>query len=140
MAASISDPLLALRQAIQTKADIELLGADGSPVPSLGPATELVLGPDVTFPKGTPTRLRRPTPGEMYALEAVYLAWFLRDAPGAEYIKQAREAGLAAGFVSVTERKRLVDWLEGTVEEHDGLVPTAGACYDIWLQNGAELA
>ena len=28
-------------------------------------------------------------------------------------MKQAREQGLAVGFVSVTERKRVVDWLEG---------------------------
>lgn len=28
-------------------------------------------------------------------------------------MKQARDQGLTVGFVSVTERKKVVDWLEG---------------------------
>jgi len=37
----------------------------------------------------------------------------LRDAPGAEYyVKQVREHGPGVGFVSVTERKHVMDWLE----------------------------
>ncbi|KAF9009654.1 RNA pol II accessory factor, Cdc73 family-domain-containing protein [Cyathus striatus] len=37
-------------------------------------------------------------------------------------MKQAREAGLAVGFVSVTERKSVVEWLEGRGES-DRVVP-----------------
>jgi len=38
-------------------------------------------------------------------------------------MKQARENGLAVGFVSVTERKGLVDWLEGRVADLERIVP-----------------
>jgi len=54
------------------------------------------------------------------------LAWLLRDAPGAEYMKQARECGLAVGFVSVTERKNVVDWLEGKIPDHEKIVSLVG--------------
>lgn len=59
-------------------------------------------------------------------MEAIYLAWLLRDAPGAEYVKQARESGLAIGFVSVTERKNVVEWLEGKVSDHERVVSLVG--------------
>ena len=49
--------------------------------------------------------------------------WPLRDAPGAEYMKQEREHGLTVGFVSLTERKHIVDWLEGKVQESDRIAP-----------------
>ena len=61
----------------------------------------------------------------MYSLEALYLTWLLRSAPGAEYMKQARENGLTSGFVSVTERKNVVEWLEGRASDGDKLVPLA---------------
>ena len=41
-------------------------------------------------------------------------------------MKQARESGLAVGFVSVTERKSVVDWLEGKIPEHEKIVPLVG--------------
>ncbi|EEB96123.1 hypothetical protein MPER_04797, partial [Moniliophthora perniciosa FA553] len=47
---------------------------------------------------------------DAYTLEAVYLAWSLKNAPVAEYMKKAREGGLLTSFVSVTERKGVVDW------------------------------
>jgi parafibromin len=37
-------------------------------------------------------------------------------------MKQARECGLAVGFVSVTERKNVVDWLEGRISDHERIV------------------
>lgn len=40
-------------------------------------------------------------------------------------MKQARENGLAVGFVSVTERKGVVDWLEGIVADSDRISPLA---------------
>jgi parafibromin len=41
-------------------------------------------------------------------------------------MKQARESGLAVGFVSVTERKSVVDWLDGRTANHLNIVPLAG--------------
>jgi len=37
-------------------------------------------------------------------------------------MKQARESGLAVGFVSVTERKSVVDWLEGKIPDNERIV------------------
>jgi hypothetical protein len=60
-------------------------------------------------------------------LEAVYLAWSLRDTPGGEYMKQAREHGFpAGGFVGLTERKNIVDWLKRAVTGLDSIVPLSG--------------
>jgi hypothetical protein len=60
-------------------------------------------------------------------LEAVYLAWSLRDTPGGEYMRQAREHGLpAGGFVSLTERKSIVDWLRRAIPSLDSIVPLSG--------------
>ena len=42
-------------------------------------------------------------------------------------MKQAREHGLAVGFVSVAERKHVVDWLEGRVQESDHIILLACA-------------
>ncbi|KAJ7189848.1 hypothetical protein GGX14DRAFT_607685 [Mycena pura] len=75
------------------------------------------------LPKSAPTRYRKPGvatatgPDDFFSVEAVYLAWLLQSAPGAEYMKQARENGLAVGFVSVTERKNV----------NERIVPLTGA-------------
>lgn len=129
-----TDALLALRQAIKSRAEISY--AKGSePASSLASATHIVLSPTISLPKSTPTRLRKPgatstdpsaNPQDFFALEAVYLAWLLRDASGAEYMKQARENGLTVGFVSVTERKSVVDWLEGRRDDLDNIVALIG--------------
>jgi hypothetical protein len=66
-------------------------------------------------------------PQDFYTLHAVYLAWFLRDAHGAEYLKQTREHGLAVGFISITDRKSVVDWLEGKVNDLDNIAPPMGS-------------
>lgn len=129
---STSDPLQSLREAIQSHTSITYAAASGAPSSSLASATHLVLSPLVSFPKSTPTRYFKPgtslnTPNkEFYSLEATYLAWLLRDAPGAEYMKQARESGLAVGFVSVTERKGVVDWLNGKGEGEERVMPLSG--------------
>ncbi|KAF7972268.1 hypothetical protein HWV62_18596 [Athelia sp. TMB] len=131
----MADALLALRDAIKSQAQISYADATGAAAPTLLAATSLVLpvSPPVTLAKSTPTRFRKSgapptstdpsaTPNDFFTVEAVYLAWLLREAPGAEYMKQARESGLAVGFVSVTERKGLVDWLEGRVGEHPQII------------------
>jgi len=87
----------------------------------------------VTFPITTPTRLRKvgssatdpaSEPDGFFMLDAIYLAWSLRDTPGGEYMKQAREHGFpAGGFVGLTERKSIVDWLKRVVTVLDSIVP-----------------
>ncbi|KAI9446951.1 RNA polymerase II accessory factor [Russula earlei] len=127
------DSLDALRVAIGGKYEINPVNASGSPAGSLRTATHLNLSASVTLPKNTPTRLRKvgsnatdpaSEPDGFFTLEAVYLAWSLRDMPGGEYMKQAREHGLLAGtFVGLTERKSIVDWLRRTVTGLDSIVP-----------------
>ncbi|GLB35615.1 putative RNA polymerase II-associated protein [Lyophyllum shimeji] len=126
--ASNVDALLSLRQAIKSKDPITYSNSHG-PCSSLLNATHLVLSPSVSLPKSTPTRYLKKDvtsasgPSDFFSVEAIYLAWLLRDAPGAEYMKQARENGLAVGFVSVTERKDVVDWLEGRIHDTPRIVP-----------------
>jgi len=129
-----SDPLLALRHAVKSKSPITYL-AHGQPAQTLLTATHLSLSAAVTLPKSSPTRYTKPgvsspsSTADVYTLEAVYLAWLLRDAPGAEYMRQARESGLTVGFVSVTERKSVVEWLEGKVADLERIRPLAsGTC------------
>jgi parafibromin len=131
---STPDALLVLQQAIQSQTPITY-SKENEPSSSLLSATHLVISPGYSFQKSTPTRYRKPgtssndpssTPQDFFSIEAVYLAWLLRDAPGAEYMKQARECGLAVGFVSVTERKNVVDWLEGKISDNERIVSLAG--------------
>lgn len=128
---SMSDSLFALRQAIKSNFHITY-AQDGKETKALVDASDIKLSNLLSLPKSSPTRLRKPgasskdpatKPQDFFSLEAVYLAWLLRDASGADYMKQARENGLAVGFVSVTERKRLVDWLEGKVSDLPNIVP-----------------
>lgn len=133
---STTDPLLALQQTIKSQIPITY-SKDSEPSTSLLSATHLVLSPSLSILKSTPTRYRKPNtssndpasaPQDFASIEAVYLAWNLRDAPGAEYMKLARESGLAVGFVSVTERKSLVEWLEGKLATHERIAPLVGEC------------
>ena len=133
---STTDPLLALQQTIKSQIPITY-SKDSEPSTSLLSATHLVLSPSLSILKSTPTRYRKPNtssndpvsaPQDFASIGAVYLAWNLRDAPGAEYMKLARESGLAVGFVSVTERKSLVEWLEGKLATHERIAPLVGEC------------
>ncbi|KZT29221.1 RNA polymerase II-associated protein [Neolentinus lepideus HHB14362 ss-1] len=132
---SLPDALLALRHAVQASATISYK-RDTETTSNLSRASHINIPPH-SFPKSTPTRFLKPgaSPSSNFAsdadnffsLEAVYLAWLLKDAPGAEYMKAARENGLMVGFVSVTERKALVEWLEGKTQDHDRIVPLIGS-------------
>jgi parafibromin len=134
MSSTTTDPLSALRQAIKSKTPITYAN-ETTPCPTLLLATHIVLD-GTPFPKSSPTRYRKPSvsdtsepslaPQDFFSLNAVYLAWLLRDAPGAEYMKQARENGLTLGFVSVTERKIVVEWLEGKIPDHDRIFTLHG--------------
>ena len=126
------DALNALRDAIRSKAHIKY-EKDGEPCSSLPEALSIVL-PSGTFPKTTPTRLRKPNapptasdpekePGSFYRLDAVLLVWTLREAGVAEYMQNARSHQLLGALVSNTERKALGEWLEGRTDTYKNLVP-----------------
>ena len=124
MSLDTTDPLLALRQAIKSHSKVTYAN-DSGPCSSLPEATELVID-GKSYPKTTRTRYRKAgSTSDFYTLDAVYVAWLLRQANGAEYMKNAREHGLAVGFVSVTERKHVVDWLEGKASDDDRIAPLA---------------
>ena len=135
-ALSTMDALETFRAAVSAKYDIKPVNASGAPASSLRSATHLRLSTAATFPKNTPTRLRKvgssatdpaSEPDGFFMLEAVYLAWLSRDTPGGEYMKQAREHGFpAGGFVGLTERKGIVDWLKRAVTVLDSIVPLSG--------------
>ena len=130
MSSGTEDALLALRNAIKSQSTISHT-ANGEPASSLAAATHLVL-PSQTLSKSTPTRFRKPgtsgsdpstSPGDFFTLDAIYVTWLLKDASVTEYMKQARDNGLTGGLVSVTERKSVVDWLEGKLANHPSVVP-----------------
>ncbi|KAF5324726.1 hypothetical protein D9611_004398 [Ephemerocybe angulata] len=117
------DPLSTLQQAIKDRSTITYSTSSSSSdkTASLSNASHVVFANSVAIPKTIPTRFRKPgsststvvNEADFYSLEALYLAWLLRDAPGGDYMRLARDHGLAAGLVAVTERKKVVDWLEG---------------------------
>ncbi|KAJ8508175.1 hypothetical protein ONZ45_g9523 [Pleurotus djamor] len=130
----MSDPLLCLRQAIKSKDKVSYT-KDGQQTEILSSATHIDIPPNHSFLKTTPTRYRKPdtnssnptaTPQDFYSLQAVHIAWLFRDATVADYMRHARERGLGAGFVSITERKAVVDWLEGREGHPERVAPLAG--------------
>jgi len=123
------DVLSILRQAIKSKFDITFSNSEQQ-CPSLSAATHLVL-PSGPILKSAETRYAKAgttasSPQDFYTAEALYLAWSLRDAAVADYMKQTRENGLTTGYVSITERKTVVDWLEGRIPDHDRIRPVQG--------------
>jgi parafibromin len=130
MSSGTEDALLALRNALKSQSTISYT-AKGEQVSSLAAATHIVL-PSKALPKSTATRFRKPGvsgsdpttgPEDFFTLDAIYVTWLLKDASVTEYMKQARDNGLTGGLVSVTERKGVVDWLEGKVASHPNVVP-----------------
>lgn len=135
------DPLLSLRSAVQSKSDIRFL-TKSKPSDTLASATHIVLESGKEFTKNAPTRFRiqkvipgvptkdpETNPSEYYSLEALYLAWRLRASSVGDYMRQVRENGVTVGFVSVTDRKGVVDWLEGKIKNHDNIVPSIGVLH-----------
>lgn len=130
MSSGTEDALLALRNAIKSQSTISYT-TDGEQTPSLAAATHIVLSSQ-SLSKTTPTRFRKPgvsgsdpasNPEDFFTLDAIYVTWLLKDASVTEYMKQARENGLTGGLVSVTERKSVVDWLEGRMAKHPSVTP-----------------
>ncbi|KAH7890150.1 RNA pol II accessory factor, Cdc73 family-domain-containing protein [Phlebopus sp. FC_14] len=126
------EPGISRKEALELvpKWSITYLNHNG-PTTSLFNAGDLSLGRSLSLPKLSPMQYTKPSvsdassPTDLYTLEAIYLAWLLSDAPGAEYMKQARESGLAIDFVSVTERKNMVEWLEDKAQDGERIKPLA---------------
>ncbi|KAG8898699.1 accessory factor associated with RNA polymerase II [Tulasnella sp. 403] len=122
------DALNALRETIQAQRPISYF-ADGKPTTSLQAATHIVLSPTTTLPKSTPTRWRRDAtatdphaePQRFFALDALVLTWSTRNENAATYMRQATTSGV--NYVSLTDRKAVVDWLEGKVDVSDKVAP-----------------
>src|ERR1700753_827033 len=103
-----TDPLVALRQAIASRKPVAFLTSEQQATTSFSDAAFLVLSqpsgaPSITLSKSIPTRFRKPGqrqtdptahPADFYHLDAVYLAWSLREAATAEYMKSVRESGI----------------------------------------------
>lgn len=132
----MTDVLNALRDAISRNQPITFL--DGStPSTSLTPGTtHIVLSPTLTVPRNTPTRFRRSAtstatdpeanPKDFVSLEALLLVWTLRSSAAGDYVRQARAV---PGYVAVTDRKGIVEWLEGKRAEHENIVRIGGGEY-----------
>lgn len=129
----MADILDALRDATSNNRPITFLEGT-TPASSLGPSTtHIVLSPNVTVPRAAPTRFRRSasstatdpqaSPGDFVSLEALLLVWSLKAASAGDYMRQARAV---PGYVAVTERRAIVEWLEGKRAEHDNIVPIGG--------------
>lgn len=130
---SSTDPLLALQDAIKRNEAITYL-KDGAPVQSLKAATHVKLGSAAVMPKSTPTRWRRPTsdkealamdpsadPSKFFALDSIALTWNTRTEPAAVYMRQATTEVVI--YVQLTDRRPVLDWLEGKIQNHDRLAP-----------------
>jgi parafibromin len=57
------------------------------------------------------------------SLEALLLVWTLKSASAGDYMRQARAV---PGYVAITDRKGIVEWLEGKRAEHERIVPIGG--------------
>lgn len=130
MSTSAMDPLLLLRTSLSSNATITLLAAappeDGS-APDVTAAVEVFTLAECThfgfpaapgsgatrpiFSKETKTRYLTQVEGEPYDLQSLLFAYLQREAAQGEYMRHAREEGIK--FVSVIERKGIVEWLSG---------------------------
>ncbi|KAJ3775129.1 RNA polymerase II accessory factor cdc73 family protein [Lentinula raphanica] len=128
---NIPDALHSFRRCIQSRNQPILLtsASTSTPADSLSQATHIHIPPSDVFSKSTPTRWMKGststsnvTLNDLYTLEAIYFAYQSKSLPAPNYTKQAREDGLGIGMVSVTERKMVVDWLEGISESSEALI------------------
>ncbi|KAG9010221.1 accessory factor associated with RNA polymerase II [Tulasnella sp. 427] len=132
-----TDPLVALQDAIKRNETISYL-KDGAPAQSLKAATHVKLGSQAVLLKSTPTRWRRPAndkeapamdpstdPAKFFALDAIALIWNTRSDPAAVYMRQATTEVVI--YVQLTDRRPVLDWLEGKIQNHDRLAPLSQA-------------
>lgn len=116
------DALLALRSAARNGEPIQYVSSTGAPASSLGSATHISLGHGTVLPKTEPTRWKR-TPTEFFSLEALALCWQTRTDNAAVYMRQATTEKVV-GYVTLTDRKAVIEWLEGKGPEvNDKILP-----------------
>jgi len=127
----MADTLFTLRDALKSKAAVQLLAADGSPTTTYSQFAQISIpvadGDALVVSKSEPSRFRKAADQGPYQIGAVFAAWLLRDSGAAEYLRSNRELGYPANLaVSVGDRKALVDWLEGRIAHHDRIEGAAG--------------
>nr|ASF90230.1 hypothetical protein SPAR01680 [Bartheletia paradoxa] len=124
--APLQDALLALRHAFMASLPISPM-LSSVPCPFSSSTHLLIPTPsgDISFPRTTPTRLKRST-GDPYALDALYFAVTNRDASARDYMHEVTGTGIT-GFVSVLDRRNVVEFMTGAKETHRDLVPLEGA-------------
>ncbi|QRW26836.1 Cdc73 family RNA polymerase II accessory factor [Rhizoctonia solani] len=116
------DVLGALRDAISQQRPITFLEGTTPTTTLTAATTHIVLSPSLTVARNAPTRFKKDAsssatdpesaPGEFFTIEALLLAWTLKNAGGGDYIRQTKTKGVA-GSVGITDRGRVVEWLEG---------------------------
>ena len=125
---ALPDALVLLRTALSSSLPISLVtisspSTDSTPAPSLAQATHLQfpsLPTSPCLPKSISTRFfSRPNPTKdsslpSYDLQTLYFGYLNRDSVTAEYLKKARDEKV--GFVSVTDRKLVSEYLAGKNE------------------------
>ncbi|KAM0754047.1 CDC73-domain-containing protein [Meredithblackwellia eburnea MCA 4105] len=127
MSSSSPDALLILRNSLSSSSTITLLAlppSEGDAPPSISSGQEVYSLPECThiafsssgssrpiFPKDTKTRYLAAVDGEPFDLQTLLFAYLQRDVASGEYLRQAREGNI--GFVSVTDRRAIVEWLSG---------------------------
>ncbi len=133
---SMTDVLNALRDAIRDGHNFTYI-ANGTPIPGLLAATHIQLNPSLVLSKTTPTRWRRPQPvsdaitqpamdpvaepQRFFALETLVLCWVTRNESAATYMRQATTE--VPVYISLTERKGVIDWLDGKTGDHERIAP-----------------
>lgn len=117
MAEEQHDPLELFRAALSSASPPTLLNAASEPASSLSSAAYISFpqsGADlINLVPSTSTRYTS-KPGqrtEFYTLAQIYLAWSEREAGVREYLEKGQAEG--AGYVSVADRRGVVDFLEG---------------------------
>ncbi|KAF8758565.1 RNA pol II accessory factor, Cdc73 family, C-terminal [Rhizoctonia solani] len=117
------DVLGALRDAISQQRPITFLEGTTPTTTLTAATTHIVLSPSLTVARNAPTRFKKDAsssatdpesaPGEFFTIEALLLAWTLKNAGGGDYIRQTKTKGVA-GSVGITDRGRVVEWLDNT--------------------------
>ncbi|KAG9001585.1 accessory factor associated with RNA polymerase II [Tulasnella sp. JGI-2019a] len=130
--------LLSLRAAIRDKQPISYL-KNGTPCSSISEATHIAISPNLTLPKTAVTRWRRPLdpsaasasvamdpalePHRFFPLDAILITWTTRHDNAATYMRQATTEVQA--YVSLTERRTVLDWLEAKIPDPEKLASLA---------------
>ncbi|KAF8259841.1 hypothetical protein EI94DRAFT_1812644 [Lactarius quietus] len=129
-----------VRAAISSKCEITPLASTGTPAGTLRSATCLRLYSTTTTEeranlstKPGAARRTRARSQTVFSCSGQRVSPAASDTPNGKYMGQAREYGFPAdGFVSLMERKIVVDWLRLSLSALDSIIPLCGASLS-WL-------